>query len=181
MLDLSDVTRAGDVAVITGAFIGDEVLGVATHFENFRGIRLTESVQVDDEVYWKDGDFVADVEFYGTVGTIEETGYIGFAVGTESGGVDGIAVYSDNTWVHLSNSQANDDPSAVASGSIMSTEANLMSPNRLQLLVIEDNAWVFLNGELFSQLDFSNSSGEGAIIPIYECCILGFIANVWTP
>ena len=39
-LDLSDVTGAGDVAVITGAFTGDEVAGAVTRFENFRGHRL---------------------------------------------------------------------------------------------------------------------------------------------
>ena len=41
ILDLSDVTGAGDVAVITGAFEGDEVAGAVTRFENFRGDRLT--------------------------------------------------------------------------------------------------------------------------------------------
>ena len=40
-LDLSDVTGAGDVAVITGAFTGDQVAGAITRFENFQGERLS--------------------------------------------------------------------------------------------------------------------------------------------
>ena len=40
-LDLSAVTEAGDVAVITGAFKGDVVAGAVTRFENFQGERLS--------------------------------------------------------------------------------------------------------------------------------------------
>ena len=35
-LDLSDITAPGDIAVITGAFAGDEVSGAVTRFENFK-------------------------------------------------------------------------------------------------------------------------------------------------
>ena len=40
MLDLSDVTGAGDVAVITGAFTGGEAAGAVTRFEDFQGRRI---------------------------------------------------------------------------------------------------------------------------------------------
>ena len=40
-LGLLDVTGAGDVAVMTGAFTGNQVAGAITRFENFRGNRLS--------------------------------------------------------------------------------------------------------------------------------------------
>ena len=40
--DLGNVTGPGLVAVITGAYTGDEVAGEVTRFENFKGYRLTK-------------------------------------------------------------------------------------------------------------------------------------------
>ncbi len=41
-LDLSGVTGAGDVAILTGAIRGNEIAGAVTQFENFRGNRLSK-------------------------------------------------------------------------------------------------------------------------------------------
>ena len=39
--DLGDVTGAGEVAVVTGAYTGDEVQGAVTRFKDFKGYQLT--------------------------------------------------------------------------------------------------------------------------------------------
>ena len=44
-LDLSAVTGAGDVAIFTGSFTGNEAAGAVTQFENFRGDRLSKPLR----------------------------------------------------------------------------------------------------------------------------------------
>ena len=60
ILDLSDVTGAGDVAVITGAFTGNEVAGAVTRFENFRGHRLNRRYGPADGKLEREPGFIAD-------------------------------------------------------------------------------------------------------------------------
>ncbi len=88
-LDLSDVTGAGDVAVITGAFAGDEVAGAATRFENFRGERLDRRYgPADGQFEYQEGfisthdsgvqsrDVVAEAEFVSPSGRDWDYGFI---------------------------------------------------------------------------------------------------------
>ena len=58
-LDLSAVTRAGDVAVITGAFAGDELAGAVTRFENFQGERLRKRYGPADGKLEKESGLIA--------------------------------------------------------------------------------------------------------------------------
>ena len=59
-LELGDVSQAGDIAVITGAYAGDEVAGAATRFENFRGDQLHRRYGPATGTLEKEPGFVAE-------------------------------------------------------------------------------------------------------------------------
>ena len=110
-LDLSDVTGAGDIAVMTGAFEGDEVAGAVTRFENFRGAELAKLYgPADGELEKEPGkigvhqsgvrtrDLVAESDFISSPGYAWDYGFI--IRNPEFGRLEVIGLTDEGWWFH---------------------------------------------------------------------------------
>ncbi len=171
-LDLSDVTRAGDIAVITGAFTGDEVDGKVTRFEDFTGTQLNRRYGPADGKLEKEPGFIAEhdsgvntrdlvvaVEFISPEG--EDWDY-GFVVrNSEFDQLEVIGLTDAQWWFHYTLDVGDDEYTDVADGWLSDTGAPFHSRNHLLLLAFGDSGWFFLNERLIAQLDLSHNLDSG--------------------
>ena len=170
-LDLSDVTRAGDVAVITGAFTGNEVDGKVTRFEDFTGTPLTKRYSPADGKLEKEPgrvashrgvrtrDMVAEVEFANPSGDEWDYGFI--IRNREYDLLEVIGLTDAQWWFHYTLGVGNDEYTDVADGWLSDTGAPFHSRNHLLLLAFGDSGWFFLNERLIAQLDLSHNMDSG--------------------
>ena len=195
-LNLSSVTRSGDVAVFTGAFTGAEVAGAVTRFEDFAGRQFQKEYGPASGTFdYEEGftfsshnsrvrasDMVAEATFISPPGS---DWLYGFSFrDSDSGREEWIQVHDNNEWDHSTWRVGNDRSTNVAWGRLSS---GLLSENHLLLLAIGDMGMFFVNGELVSRLDLSHNLDNGdvgahgasandyTVEPSFE----NF--NVWTP
>ena len=176
-LDLSDATKAGDVAVITGAFEGDEVDGKVTRFEDFSITRLnkrygpangklekdSESVPNHDS-HVRTRDLVIEADFINPQG--EEWDY-GFIIrNPESNRLEVIGLIGSRHWFHKTRDLGDDEYTDVASGRLSDSDSFSYSRNHLLLIAIGDSGWFFVNGELIDRLDLSHNLDAGWVSAI---------------
>ena len=197
-IDLSNVTTAGDVGVLTGAFEGSEVVGEVTKFEDFRGDRLTKKYgPASGTVYKEPGsigvhrsgvssrDLIVEANFMSTQGTPWSYGFL--IRNPEFNRLEVIGVSSSERWFHDSRDIGDSAYTDIGSGWLSSTSAELKNKNHLLLIALEGDGWLFLNDELVAKLDLSHNLDNGRItamgdyhsdevgVPSFE----GF--TVWTP
>lgn len=179
MLDLSDVAGPGDVAAITGAYEGNEVAGAVTRFEDFQADLLSESLEVEEDLWVKDRNYLVEGEFI----RLQETDwyYAFLLTSIDFGGSDSVGVASNNAWAHLTKKPESDDPERAKTGSLAAMGATLMHKNHMALLAYGKDGWFFLNGKLLSKLDLSNSLGWGFVGHVTDDNISFENFNVWTP
>ena len=195
-LDLSKVTGAGDVAVITGAYEDDEVAGAVTRFENFQSSRLRKdygpaSGKLVNDVPGKVAehrsgvwtrDLVAEATFTSPPGMDWDYGFI--IRNPEVDRLEVIVVAGDNSWFHETRDVSDTEYTIVAQGRL---SLNLRSNNHLLLFAIDDVGFFFVNGQLVARLDLSHNLDYGDV-----SAIGGFFNdhtgepsfedfNVWTP
>ena len=196
--DMGGATKSGDVAVITGAYTGDEVSGAVTRFENFKGGQLTRRygpangklqkepgfIAKHDSGVWA-RDLVVEAEFVSPQG--DEWDY-GFVIrGPESSRLEVIGVSGVGTWFHYTLDVGDDDYTNVANGYLWDAGAALLGRNHLLLIAIEEAGWFFVNGQLVSKLDLGHNQehGEVAAMGDYFLSHQGSPSfenfNVWTP
>ena len=171
-LDLSDVTAAGDVAVITGAFEGDEVEGEVTRFRDFSGTRLTKRygpaggelekepgfvTEHDSDVWTR--DLVMEVEFINPQGLDWDYGFT--IRNPESGRLEVIGISGSQWWFHQTRDVGDDEYTAAADGDIGDTQAIFSDRNHLALIAFGDSGWFFLNDGLVAELDLSHNMDSG--------------------
>ena len=168
-LDLSDVTAEGDIAVITGAFEGDEVVGAVTKFEDFQAVSLhSEYGPADGKLEYEKGiisghtsgvwtrDFVAEAEFTNPPGSKWDYGFI--IRNPEFSRLEVIGVNGDNWWFHNTRDVGDDEYTDVAEGRL-----GLKSKNHLLLWAANDYGLFFVNGELVARLDLSHNLDYGSV------------------
>ena len=173
-LDLSDVTKAGDVAVITGAFEGDEVDGEVTRYEDFTITRLNKRYGPADGKLEKDSEFVPEhdshvrtrdlvmeVEFINPQGEDWDYGFI--IRNPESSRLEVIGLSGTRYWFHRTRDVGDDEYTDVASGWLSDSGAFSYNRNHLLLIAIEDSGWFFVNSELVDRLDLSHNMDSGWI------------------
>ena len=173
--DLSSVTRKGDVAVITGAYAGDEVSGAVTRYEGFKGYELLKRygpaegvlVREPDRVSGHSSgvrtqDFVAEVEFVNPQGRNWDYGFI--ARNPQFNRLEVIGVTDDQWWFHRTRDVGDTEYSSVSSGYLSNSGLGLWSgPNRLLLIAIEESGWFFINDNLVSKLDLGHNRDVGNV------------------
>ena len=173
-LDLSDVTGAGDVAVITGAFTGNEVAGAITRFENFQGDRLSRRygpadgkleaelgfiAEHESEVLTR--DLVVEAEFVNPQGN---DWYYGFLIRTlGANGLEAIGLTDEAWWFHQTLDVGDDEYTEVADGYLSDAGTNLLSTNHLLTIAIGEAGWLFVNDRLIAKLDLSHNLDSGWI------------------
>ena len=171
-LDLSDVTGAGDVAVITGAFSGNEVADAVTWFKNFRGDGLTKRYsRYYGKLEKKPGfvaqhhsrvttrDLVAEAEFINPQGSDWDYGFI--IRNPVFNRLEVIGLTDERRWFHKTRDIGDDEYDEVADGYI--STANFRSRNHLLLLAFGESGWFFVNDRLIAKLDLSHNLDEGRV------------------
>ena len=195
MLDLSDVTGPGDVAVITGAFEGNEQAGAVTLYEEFTVAPLDKGygpasgtleyeqgfISEHDSGLWT-RDLIAEATF--TSPSVSNWGY-GFTIrNPETNHLEVIAVTDDNRWFHKSRNVGDDEYTNVYDGRL---NPELRRENHLVLFAFDDFGLFFVNGNLVSHLDLSHNLDYGDVSTLGrffrdhtgEPTFKNF--NVWTP
>ena len=173
-LDLSSVTGAGDVAVITGAFEGNEVAGAVTRFENFRGDRLSRRYGPADgklekepgsiATHWsrvRTRDLVVEADFVNPQGSNWSYGFL--IRRPERNHLDVIGLTDKAWWFHDTRDVGDDEYTDVASGYLSDAGINLLSRNHLLIIAIEESGWFFVNDRLVAKLDLGHNQASGGI------------------
>ena len=176
-LDLSDVTRGGDVAVITGVFTGNEVNGKVTRFEGFSATSLKKRYGPADGKLEKEPGFIAghdsgvrtrdlvvEAEFISTQGDEWDWDY-GFIIrNPEFNRLEVIGVEWRSGWFHKTRTVGDSEYTTVAEGSPalrLGYRSLLRGIGHLLLMAFGDTGWFFLNGELVAELDLSHNLDSG--------------------
>ncbi len=196
MVDLSDVTGPGDVAVITGAFEGSEVAGSSTRFEDFQGWSFQREygpvsgtlkyeqgfISGHRSGVWTDG-LVTEATFTAPSGRDWDYGFI--IRNPEFNRLEVIGVAGDNSWFHQTRDVDHDDYTELEDGYL--SAANFLNENHLMLFALEEWGLFFVNGRFIARLDLSHNMDYGGV-----SAMGGFFNdhtgdttfenfNVWTP
>ena len=193
MLDFSDVGGTGDIAVITGAFTGNEVAGAVTPFEDFTIWSLQKEYgPASGKLEYEEGfisehesgvwarDILVEAEFINPGGSRWDYGFV--IRSPEAGRLEVVGVAGGNRWFHDSRDVGDDEYTQVAEGRL-----SLRSENHLLLYAISDTGIFFVNGELVGRLDLSHNLDYGNVSAMGgyfsdhtgEPSFSNF--NVWTP
>ena len=172
MLDLSEVTGAGDVAVITGAYTGNEVAGAVTLFEDFEGGRFTRQYgPASGRLEHKQGiisghssgvwtqDLVAEAEFTNPPGRDWDYGFV--IRNPEFNRLEVIGLTGNRRWFHDTSNTRDDEYITVADGFL--PVANFHSRNHLLLFAAGDIGTFVVNGQLVAWLDLSHNQDWGGV------------------
>ena len=169
VVDLSGITGAGDLAVITRIFAGNNDAAV-TRYQDFQATRLTHQYgpargRLEDKPNELSGhnsnvwsrNFVAEANF--TNPSDADWGY-GFAFRNPNfNRLDIIALTSNRQWSHHTRNFGPGD--SLAQGTIPAE--NFRNHNHLMLFAQEETALFFVNHQLIAQLDVSQNLDHGKV------------------
>ena len=173
-IDLSSITSAGDIAVITGAFTGDEVDGKVTRFEDFTAFRLNKRYGPADGRLEKEPGFVAehDSEVW-TRNLVAEAEFVnpqaenwdyGFIVrNAHNERLDVIGLDGLMYWFHSTRDIGDYEYTDMADGWLSDDAPFSDDRNHLLLIAIDDTGWLFLNDDMIAQLDLSHNMDFGSV------------------
>lgn len=194
-LDLSVISGGGDLAVITGAFAGNERAGAATRFEDFTITGLSRSYgPTSGRLEYQSGfitthpaglrvaDMVSEATFTNPPGRNWDYGFVIRFPASDRLEVIGVA--SDQRWFHYTHNPSDNDYTTVDRGRLRS---NLRGSNHMLLIALGNFGLFFVNGELVSRLDLSHNLEQGDVQAMGgffqdstgEPSFEGF--SVWTP
>ena len=173
-VDLSNVARSGDVAVVTGAFEGDEVAGAVTRYEGFKGYELKKKYGPAAGVLEKEAgfigthhsgvrarNFVAESEFINPRGSNWDYGFI---VRDSDFRWEVIVVTDDERWFHKTRNLDDEAYTDVTSGYLRNSIIDWSSSrNSLLFIATETSGWFFINNLLLTKLDLGHNQDIGYI------------------
>ena len=179
---IGSATHSGDVAVITGAFSGDEVDGASTRFEDFQGYSLKRRygpsndrlARVEEGMvsYHSSGvwtrDLVVEADFTNPPGSDWDYGFI--IRNPEFNRVEVIDFTGDARWFHQTRQVIDEEYTEVATGRASTSLSMSSKRNHMLLIALGDAGWLFINEELISKLDLGHNQDEGWV---------GLVANYW--
>ena len=170
-LDLSDVATSGDIAVITGAFTGDEVAGAVTRFEDFKISRLARRYGPADGTLQKEPGFIAthvsrvtsrDLVVEADFDSPRETAWdYGFIIRNPSyNRLEVIGVDMEGRWFHETRKTGDAKYTTVGEGYLTQT---VRDQNHLLLIAVRESGAFFVNGQLVHKLDLSHNQEFGSV------------------
>ena len=173
-LDLSAVTGAGDVSVITGSYTGNERAGTVTRYEDFAVTALNKrygpaSGTLEEEPefiathytgVWA-RDLIAEAEFVHPQDSDWDHGFI--IRRSEGGRLEVIGLTGDSRWFHETSDVGDSEYTEVQSGFLSASGANLLSKNHLLVAVFDDWGLFFVNDSLVARLDLSHNQDYGDV------------------
>ena len=174
-VDLSGLTLDGNVAVITGAYTGNQISGAVTRYEGFKGYELKKQYGPAEGTLRREPEFVSEhdsrvrtrdlvteVEFSNSRGQDWDYGFI--VRSPQSGRLEVIGVTDDAWWFHYTRNVGDDDYTEIASGYLRNSGASLSSSqNRLLLIAVEGSGWFFINDHLATKLDLGHNQDVGNV------------------
>ena len=174
-VNLSSVTGKGDVAVITGAYTGDEVPGAVTRYEGFKGFEMVKRYGPAEGVLVKmpggigahsSGvlvrNFVADVEVERPLTQDWSNGFI--VRNPLFNRLEVIGISNEQWWFHYTRNLGDSEYTEVESGYLRNLGLRLSTrENRLVVIAIEESGWFFLNDQLVAKLDLGHNLDIGNI------------------
>ena len=197
-LDLSDLKGSGDVAVITGAFAGNEVRGEVTRYKDFLVLplqkrygpasgRLTADqgfVAEHDSGVWA-ADLVTEADFSRPPGSDWDVGFV--IRNPQQERLEVIGIRGDGWWFHDTRDVGDTDYTDVDSGLIRAEGGKLNDSNNLLLVAISDFGMLLLNDVMIARLDLSHNLEAGDISAMGDYYRGNNASpkfsnfNVWTP
>ena len=192
-LDLSGLTRSGDIAIATGLFEGTEREGAVTKYEDFKWSRLSRrygpasgtTMRPDPNsighhattVYAR--DYVMEALF-----TNPQVNWdYGFIFRNPSfGHLEVVGIINYSTWFHQSRKPEDAEYTERDSGVI-----SISPQNHLLVIVLGANGWFFVNGQLVATLDLKHNLNQGGVSAMGGFFLndTGSVSfsdfNVWSP
>ena len=179
-VDLSSLTSYGDVAVITGAYTGNQIAGAVTRYEGFKGYELRKQYGPADGVlekepgrsgaHWGDvrtRDLVVEANFINPRGQDWDYGFIMYRPEySRLVVIEVISVTDDERWRHYTYTRnvGDDGYTDEASGYLRNSGVSLSSSrNRLLLIAVEGSGWFFINDQLVTKLDLGHNQDVGSV------------------
>ena len=175
IVDLKITAHAGDVAVITGAYAGDEVAGAVTVMKGSRDTKMKKQYGPANGVLEKEPgsvgwhgsgvwtrDFVTEAEFINPRGEDWDYGFI--IRNPEFNRLEVIGVTDNGWWFHDTRNVGDYEYTEVSSGFLSSSGLRLSSNrNGLVLIAVEGSGWFFINDQLVSKLDLGHNQDAGNV------------------
>ena len=194
-LDLSDITAPGDIAVITGAFAGDEVSGAVTRFEDFKISRLARRYGPADGILQKEPgsiaehdsgvtsrDIVAEVDFDSPEGTAWDYGFV--IRNPSHKRLEVIGLTNEGWRFHYTRNTGDAEYTKMGEGYLTQT---LQTKNHLMVIAIEESGWFFINRRLVDKLDLAHNQDSGSVSAMGDFFLSHNASpsfenfNVWAP
>ena len=173
-LDLSAVTGAGGVSVITGAYTGNERAGAVTRYEDFAVTALNKRYGPADGKLEKEPGFVAkhdsgvwtrdvvvEAEYVSPLGTDWDYGFV--IRNPESGRLEVIGISGDGQWFHQTRDVGDADYTEVAGGLLQDFAVSLRRKNHLLVAAFGDVGLFFVNDKFVARLDLSHNQDYGGV------------------
>ncbi|MDA1129603.1 MAG: protein kinase, partial [Chloroflexi bacterium] len=185
VLNLGSAVTRGDVQVASGYFNGDEVGGAETRFEDFKvtsidklfGPASGNLVDSQDLISGRRSgveinDSVIEAEFFNP--SVSGNWSYGFMV-QSSGANNFEAIFVRNTvgssfnttkWHHITRTGSVESSTEVGSGSVFGLDTSLRGSNRLSLLTLGNEAWLFRDQTLITKLQLGVYQNHGDVSAI---------------
>ena len=174
VLNLSQVTKPGDVSVITGAYTGNERTGAVTRFEGFTVSPLLkrygpatgklekepEFVAKHDSSVWT-RDSVVEAEFINPNGSAWDYGFI--IRRPERGRLEVIGITGNGSWFHETRDVGDADYTEIQSDRLRDSSASLGRKNHLVVVAFGEVGLFFVNDNLIARLDLSHNQDYGSV------------------
>ena len=197
-LDLSQITGAGDVAIITGAFTGNEVAGAVTRFEDFQVSHLRKSYGPASGTLQGEPEFIATHSSgVWTRNLVAEATFTsprgndwdyGFTIrNPESSRLEAVGIDGLGRWFHKSRDVGDAVYQDISSGLLRAHGVTLGGRNHLVLVALEDVGLFFVNDRFVARLDLSHNLDYGETSAMGDFYVSHQSSphfedyNVWTP
>ena len=198
VVDLSQATRAGDAAVFTGAFAGNESSGSATRYDGFQAIELVKQygpvtgrlqAVANRITEYKTGQWtrnlVIEAEFVNPSGSNWDYGFVIRNPGFDQ--LEVVGLTDEGEWFHTARGPNSGGYRDVAGGRLSESRAPFRARNHLMLLAFGDSGLFFVNGQFVKRLELSHNRSLGNVIVVANF-LSGHLGspsfsnlNVWTP
>ena len=173
-LDLSAVTGAGGVSIITGAYTGNERAGAVTRYEDFTVTALNKRYGPASGTLEKEPGFVAghdsgvwtrdvivEAEYISPPGTDWDYGFI--IRNPEHNRLEVIGISGDGRWFHDARDIGDSEYTDMASGSLGDFAVSPQNKNHLLVAAFGEFGLFFVNDKFVARLDLSHNQNHGRV------------------
>ena len=173
-LDLSAVTGAGGVSIITGAYTGNERAGAVTRYEDFAVTALNKRYGPASGTLEKEPGFIAghdsgvwtrdvivEAEYISPPGTDWDYGLI--IRNPELNRLEVIGITGNRQWFHQTRDVGDSEYTDMASGFLRDFAVSPQDKNHLLVAAFGEFGLFFVNDKFVARLDLSHNQNHGRV------------------